>query len=209
MTAQSLLPTGDFRTTYAADTTIFPTATGRHVAIASIGLVALAPLVLSQYWLSILIQIGYLGIAALGLNILVGFTGQISIGHAAFFGLGAFTSAYLSNRFGIPVFFCIPLAGLMTAAVGLVFGLPAARLKGLYLAIATLAAQYILLDFFARAEWFTGGTVPALAEPFRLFGYTVRNDHQYFYVVVAYLVVCFLLATNLMRTRDGRALIAV
>ena len=114
MTAQSLLPTGDFRTTYAADTTIFPTATGRNVAIASIGLVALAPLVLSQYWLSILIQIGYLGIAALGLNILVGFTGQISIGHAAFFGLGAFTSAYLSSKLPIPVFFAIPLAGVVT-----------------------------------------------------------------------------------------------
>ena len=118
MAAQSLPPAGDFRTTYAADT-IFPTATGRNVAIASIGLVALAPLVLSQYWLSILIQIGYFGIAALGLNILVGFTGQISIGHAAFFGLGAFTSAYLSSKLPIPVFFAIPLAAVVTATVGL------------------------------------------------------------------------------------------
>ena len=121
--------------------------------------------------LSILIQIGYLAIAALGLNILVGFTGQISIGHAAFFGLGAFTSAYLSAKLSVPVFFAIPLAALVTALVGLVFGLPAARLKGLYLAIATLAAQYILLDFFSRAEWFTGGVVPAIAAPFRIFGY--------------------------------------
>src|SRR5437588_9047184 len=168
MAVQSLLPAGDFRTTYAADTVIFPTAAGRYAAIAAVVLLCLAPLALSQYWLSILIQIGYMAIAALGLNILVGFTGQISIGHAAFFGLGAFTSAYLSNRFGIPVFFCIPLAGAVTAAVGLIFGLPAARLKGLYLAIATLAAQYILLDFFARAEWFTGGSVPASADPFSI-----------------------------------------
>ena len=140
---------------------------------------------------------------------MVGFTGQISIGHAAFFGFGAFTSAYLSNRFGIPVFFCIPLAGVVTAAVGLIFGLPAARLKGLYLAIATLAAQYILLDFFARAEWFTGGSVPASAEPFSIFGYSLRGDKKYFYVVLAYVVVCYLLVTNLMRSRDGRALVAV
>ena len=209
MAAQSLVPAGDFRTTYAADTTIFPTATGRWVAIASIGLVALAPLWLSQYWLSLLIQIGYLGIAALGLNILVGFTGQISIGHAAFFGLGAFTSAYLSSKLPIPVFFAIPLAAVVTAVVGLIFGLPAARLKGLYLAIATLAAQYILLDFFSRAEWFTGGVVPASAGPFTLFGYALRGDRQYFYVVLVYVVVCYLLVTNLMRTRDGRALIAV
>jgi branched-chain amino acid transport system permease protein len=87
--------------------------------------------------------------------------------------------------------------------------LPAARLKGLYLAIATLAAQYILLDFFSRAEWFTGGVVPAIAQPFRIFGFTLRGDRQYFYVVLAYLVLCYVLTTNLMRTRDGRALVAV
>jgi branched-chain amino acid transport system permease protein len=209
MATATLLPAGDFRTSYAADTTVFPTATGRNMAIAGLLVLCLAPVVLSNYWLSLLIQIGYFAIAALGLNILVGFTGQISIGHAAFFLFGAFTSAYLSTKLGVPAFFAIPLSGLVTAAVGLIFGLPAARLKGLYLAIATLAAQYILLDFFSRAEWFTGGAVPAAAEPFRLFGYTLRSDRQYFYVVLAYLAVCFLLATNLMRSRDGRALVAV
>ncbi len=109
----------------------------------------------------------------------------------------------------IPVFFAIPLAGVVTALVGLIFGLPAARLKGLYLVIATLAAQYILLDFFSRADWFSGGSVPASANPFSIFGYTFRGDKQYFYVVLAYLVVSFLLVTNLMRTRDGRALVAI
>src|SRR6201991_220544 len=209
MAGQTLIPAGDFRSTYAADTTVFPTSTGRNAMIAGIVLICFAPYVLNEYSLSLLIQIGIFGIAALGLNIVLGFTGQISIGHAAFFGFGAFTSAYLSNRFAIPVFFCIPLAGVVTAAVGLIFGLPAARLKGLYLAIATLAAQYILVDFFARAEWFTGGTVPASANPFSIFGYTFRGDRQYFYVVLAYLVVSYLLVTNLMRTRDGRALVAV
>jgi branched-chain amino acid transport system permease protein len=209
MATNSFIPAGDYRTTYAADTTIFPTANSRNAVLVALVIVCCAPMVLSNYWLSILIQIGYLSIAALGLNILVGFTGQISIGHAAFFGFGAFTSAYVSTRFSIPVFFAIPLAGVATALVGLVFGLPAARLKGLYLAIATLAAQYILLDFFSRAEWFSGGVVPASAKPFSLFGYVVRGDQRYFYIVLAYLVICYLLVTNLMRTRDGRALIAV
>jgi branched-chain amino acid transport system permease protein len=209
MATQALIPAGDFRTSYGADTTIFPTAASRNAAILGVIVLCFAPTVMSQYWLSILIQIGISAIAALGLNVLVGFTGQISIGHAAFFGFGAFTSAYLSNKLPIPVFFAIPLAGLITALVGLVFGLPAARLKGLYLAIATLAAQYILLDFFGRAEWFTGGSVPALAGPFSIFGYIVRGDRNYFYVVLAYMVVSFLLVTNLARTRDGRALIAV
>src|SRR6202011_3184102 len=129
------------------------TRNSRNAAIAGIVLICFAPMALSGYWLSILIQIGIFSIAALGLNILVGFTGQISIGHAAFFLLGAFTSAYLSNNAPIPVFFAIPLAGVVTAFVGLIFGVPAARLKGLYLVIATLAAQYILLDFFSRADW--------------------------------------------------------
>src|SRR5216684_293283 len=209
MASPSLIPAGDYRTTYAADTTIFPTATSRNAAIAGIVLICFAPLVLSGYSLSILIQIGIFSIAALGLNILVGFTGQISIGHAAFFGFGAFTSAYVSNNFPIPVFFAIPLAGVITAAVGLIFGLPAARLKGLYLAIATLAAQYILLDFFSRAEWFTGGSVPASANPFSIFGFTLRGDKQYFYVVLAYVLASYILVTNLMRTRDGRALVAI
>ncbi|MFZ5735650.1 MULTISPECIES: branched-chain amino acid ABC transporter permease [Rhodopseudomonas] len=209
MASPSLIPAGDFRTSYAADTTIFPTRTSRNAAILGIVLVCFAPFVLTGYWLSILIQIGIFGIAALGLNILVGFTGQISIGHAAFFLLGAYTSAYLNNHFPIPVFFAIPLAGVITALVGLVFGLPAARLKGLYLVIATLAAQYILIDFFSRAEWFTGGSVPAMANPFSLFGYELRGDKQYFYVVLAYLLVSYILVTNLMRSRDGRALVAV
>jgi branched-chain amino acid transport system permease protein len=209
MATPSLIPAGDYRTTYASDTTIFPTKTSRNAAILGIVAICFAPQLFSEYWLSVLIQIGIYGIAALGLNILVGFTGQISIGHAAFFLLGAFSSAYISNQFPVPVFFSIPLAGIVTAIIGLIFGLPAARLKGLYLVIATLAAQYILLDFFSRAEWFSGGSVPAMANPFSIFGYTLRGDRQYFYVVLAYLVASYLLVTNLMRSRDGRALVAI
>jgi branched-chain amino acid transport system permease protein len=209
MASPSLIPSGDFRTSYAADTTIFPTTTSRNFAILGVVAACFAPFILANYWLSISIQIGIFAIAALGLNVLVGFTGQISIGHAAFFLLGAFSSAFISNNLPIPVFFAIPLAGVVTALVGLIFGVPAARLKGLYLVIATLAAQYILLDFFSRAEWFSGGSVPASANPFSIFGYVLRGDRQYFYVVLAYLVISFLLVTNLMRTRDGRALVAI
>src|SRR5258708_13913374 len=184
MAGPTLIPAGDFRSSYAADTTVFPTSTSRNAMIVGIMLICFAPHILNEYSLSLLIQIGIFAIAALGLNIVVGFTGQISIGHAAFFGFGAFTSAYLSNRFAVPVFFCIPLAGVVTAAVGLIFGLPAARLKGLYLAIATLAARYILLDFFARAEWFTAGSFPAIAQPFPLSVYRLAADKQYFYFVL-------------------------
>src|SRR5260221_1375046 len=137
MATPSLIPSGDFRTTYAVDTTIFPTTTSRNAAIVGIALICFAPQLLTEYWLSILIQIGIFAIAALGLNILVGFTGQISIGHAAFFLFGAFTSAYISNNLPIPVFFAIPLAGVITGLVGLIFSLPAARLVRHYLRIPT------------------------------------------------------------------------
>jgi len=204
----ALTPCGEFRTTYRADTTIFPTALSRNLMIAAVIALCFAPLVADRFILDLMIRIGMLSIAALGLNILVGFTGQISIGHAVFFGFGAFASAAFVRN-GIPVFFAIPLAGVATTAVGLVFGLPAARLKGLYLAMATLAAQFILEDFFARAQWFTGGVAGTITEPFSLFGFMFDTGERYFYVVLAYVVIMYVFAWNLMRSRDGRALVAV
>ncbi|WP_198369254.1 branched-chain amino acid ABC transporter permease [Roseomonas rosulenta] len=204
----SMTPAGDFRTSYRADTTIFPTRGSLVAVTVGVALLCAAPLVLGRYELGLLITIGFSAIAALGLNILVGFTGQISIGHAAFFGFGAFASALLVE-YHVPVPLAIWGAGLMTAVVGLVFGAPAARLKGLYLAIATLAAQFILEDFFARAQWFSGGVAGRVTEPYEVFGFRLDREETYFYVVLAHVVVMFLAAANLMRTRDGRALIAV
>ncbi len=207
--AHSRMKCGEFRTTYQQDTTIFPTPLARRVAVLSVIFLLVAPSFLNPYFLNLGIQIGYYGVAALGLNIVVGFTGQISLGHAAFFGFGAFASAWLNNTTGIPVFFCIPLAGAMTMALGLIVGIPAGRIKGLYLAIATLASQYILEDFFSRADWFTGGAYGAMANPFSIFGFEFNNDQRYFYVVLFYVVIMFLFGTNLLRSRDGRAFVAV
>lgn len=134
--AQALTRCGDFKTSYRADSTIFPSARSRTCGLLGILLLVAAPLefggaaFLSDYWITLMIQIGYLAIAALGLNILVGFTGQISLGHSAFFGFGAFASAYLNNTYGIPVFFSIPLAALWTTAVGLIVGIPACPDRG-------------------------------------------------------------------------------
>lgn len=204
----SMTPAGDFRTSYRADTTIFPTRGSRVAMLVGLALLCAAPLVFGRYELGLLITIGFSAIAALGLNILVGFTGQISIGHAAFFGFGAFASALLVEHH-VPVPLAIWGAGVMTAVVGLVFGAPAARLKGLYLAIATLAAQFILEDFFARARWFSGGVAGRVTEPYEMFGLRFDREETYFYIVLAHVVVMFVAAANLMRTRDGRALVAV
>jgi branched-chain amino acid transport system permease protein len=181
MAGHATMRCGEFRTSYRADTTIFPTPMSRNFALGGVVLLVLAPLVLNAYYLNLLIQIGYYGIAALGLNILVGFTGQISLGHA----------------------------GVLTTAVGMIVGVPAGRIKGLYLAIATLASQFILEDFFARAEWFTGGSSGSLANSISLFGYPMNSEQSYFYVVLFFVVVMFLFGANLLRTRDGRAFVAV
>jgi len=202
-------PCGDFRTSYAADMAIFPSDWSRRACILGVLALALAPLTGNQYLLSMLIQIGYYGIAAIGLNILIGLSGQISIGHAALFGFGAFSSAWLSMNTAIPVFFCIPLAGLMTTAVGLIFGLPAARIRGLYLGIATFAAQFILEDFFIRAEGFTGGAYGSAAETPTMFGVDLDSDQSYFYLVLFWFLVMGVAAVNLRRTRVGRALMAI
>lgn len=173
-----------------------------------VALLFVAPLFADVYILTLLMQIGYYGIAAIGLGILVGMSGQISLAQGALFGFGAFASAWLAGR-GIPVFFCIPLAGLMTTATGMIFGVPATRIKGLYLAIATLAAQFILEDFFIRAEWFTGGAYGAVAEPASIFGFVLNTDQSYYYLVLGWFLLLSLAAVNLRRTRDGRALVAV
>ncbi|MES2712859.1 MAG: branched-chain amino acid ABC transporter permease [Pseudomonadota bacterium] len=204
----AMTPAGDYRTSYRADMTIMATRNSRIALALGIALACAAPFVLDGYMLDLLVMIGIFGIAALGLNILVGFTGQISIGHAAFFGFGAFASAYFHEH-GVAVVIAIPLAGIATAVVGLVFGLPAARLKGLYLAIATLAAQYILEDFFARAQWFTGGVAGRMTESPTIAGWVAGRPESFFYVVIVAVILMFGAAANLMRTRDGRALVAV
>lgn len=209
MASHNQMKCGDFRTSYEKDSTIFPTPFSRKMVLASIAVLLILPMFADSYMLNLSIQIGYYAVAALGLNILVGFTGQISLGHAAFFGFGAFASAWINNSTGIPVFFTIPLAGLLTMAVGLIFGVPAGRIKGLYLAIATLASQYILEDFFGRAGWFTGGPYGAMANPVSVFGFEFDSDQSFFYIVLFWLVLSYVLGANLMRSRDGRALVAV
>ncbi|WP_114327331.1 branched-chain amino acid ABC transporter permease [Candidatus Colwellia aromaticivorans] len=209
MSSLSMRPCGDFRTSYKQDNTIFETKTIRWVTIFTIIALCFAPLVVDGYFITLLIQISYLGIAALGLNILVGYTGQISLGHGAFFGFGAFASAWLNISFEIPVFICIPLAGFLTMGVGMMFGAPAARIKGLYLAIATLASQFIIEDFFARAEWFSGGAAGSMADPVNLFGFAFDTDESFYYIALFALVFMFIWGCNLMRSRDGRAFVAV
>jgi branched-chain amino acid transport system permease protein len=151
-----------------------------------------------------------LAIAVLGLNLLVGYSGQISLGHGAFFALGAYTSAIAIVDHGVPYLLTLPLAALVCAVAGFLLGLPALRLRGLYLALVTLGVAIATPQVIKRAEGLTGGTqglsVPRVTAP----AWTGLADDQWLYFVTLVVVVAmFLLAAGLVRGRVGRALVAI
>src|SRR5262245_56973507 len=131
---------GVFKTTYAADMALYPLPIARWSVAAFVVLfTVVAPLTLDEYYLSIINLVLIAIVGALGLHILVGYTGQISLGHAAFMSVGAYTAANLAVKLGLPFWITLPAGGLMAALIGAVVGIPSLRIKGLYLAIATLA----------------------------------------------------------------------
>lgn len=151
-------------------------------------------------------------IALLGLNLLTGYNGQISIGHGAFFAVGAYASAILIDRFGVPYFLTIPLAGLLCFVCGFLFGLPALRLEGHYLALATFALAVAVPQFLKVAvfEPWTGGSGGiVLTKPDAPFGLSISADQWLYFLTLFVAIVMFVLAINLLRGRIGRALIAI
>jgi len=203
-------PCGNYKEHYARELTIFETDFGRTWAL--VGLIALfgiVPFVSSPYLIYVLNITGIAAIAALGLNILVGFTGQISLGHGAFFGVGAYAGAILATRLGLPFRISVPAAGFVTAVVGMIFGIPSGRLKGLYLTIATLAGQFIIEYILVHWDSLTKGSMGIMLPTASLFGLEINTDRRFFFVIFACLVGVTLTASNLMRTRYGRAFIAI
>jgi len=199
---------GVYLTTYEQDHALHPTPLSIGRGWVLVALLYAVPLVLTDYHLSVLNMVVIYAIAALGLNLLTGVTGQISIGHGAFTGMGAFTVGYLM-KLGLSYWVALPLAGLAAAAVGAFFGLPSARLKGLYLAIASLAAQVILSFFFLRAEWFTGGINSMSVMRPSAFGFSFDSELSFLYLGLTVALLLGLFAQNLLRTRIGRAFMAV
>ncbi|MGV8074683.1 MAG: branched-chain amino acid ABC transporter permease [Syntrophobacteraceae bacterium] len=203
-------PCGNYKEHYGAALTIFETDFGRMWAFIGLAfLFAVAPLVCSPYLLYVVNMTGIAAIAALGLNILVGFTGQISLGHGAFFGVGAYAGAILATRLGLPFWLAVPAAGFVTALVGMIFGIPSGRLKGLYLTIATLAGQFIIEYILVHWDSLTQGTMGILLPKASFFGFSINTDTRFFYLIFICLVISTFVASNLMRTRYGRAFIAI
>jgi len=203
-------PCGSFKVSYEEELTIFSTDFGRlWMWIGMALLFGVVPFISSPYLLYIINSMGIYAIAAVGLNLLIGFTGQISLGHGAFFGVGAYAAAILATRGGVPFFLAVPIAGIVSAAVGMVFGLPSARLKHLYLCIATLAGQFIIEFVLVQWESLTGGAQGIVVPTASLFGLDLGSDRSFYYVIFICFVLMTWIAVNLIRTRIGRAFIAI
>jgi len=168
-----------------------------------------APLYLSNYWLGVANLIGITIIAAIGLNILIGYCGQLSIGHAGFMAVGAYTTAVLTNKLGFPFLAGLICSGFSAGLIGLIFGIPSVRVKGFYLAITTIAAQFIIIWIINHWSSVTGGFVGISVPYASIGGIEFKDDASQFYLITSITAVCILFAKNLARGRIGRAFIAV
>ncbi len=202
---------GVFKTTYLADMALFPLPVARWtVAVLAAVFIVLVPLTASEYYVSILNLILIAVVGALGLNILVGYTGQISIGHGAFMSVGAYTAANLITRLDAPFWIALPAGGLMAALIGALVGIPSLRIKGLYLAIATLAAQLIIEWTINHVPWISGGVQASIEVPRPTwFGMQLRTQTQLYLFLMGFVVIAIVATMNLMRSRIGRAFIAI
>lgn len=202
------LPCGTFNLSYAQDMAIVRTRMQWIILIAFIVFLLCLPMFMSSAWLAVLNLIGITLVAVLGLAIMTGYTGQISLGHSAFMGVGAYASACLASKVGLPFWVAMPLAGMFAGGVGLIFGAPSLRVKGLYLALATLAAQFILNWVFmhwAFLEGVRGVRAPAPS----IAGFVFNTEARYYYIICIVGLIMLFFAKNITRTRMGRAFVAV
>ncbi len=198
-------PCGDFKTSYAQDVALLDVRLYRVGFLLLVAGLLAAPWLLGR-WLFLLNDIAIFAIGATGLSLVMGFAGQISLGHAAFMAVGAYTSWFVTAELRWPFVVALPASGLVAFVVGAVVGLPSLRIKGLYLAIATLAFQFLVEYLIVQTVSGMGGTpVP----PMDLLGVPVNTEVRFYYLALAVWVGGAVLATNLTRTRVGLALMAV
>lgn len=187
--------------------------TARRIGLALlIGLVCLLPFVLSSYRVFQLTLVLVYAIALLGLNMLTGYNGQISLGHGAFYAIGAYTAAILMDRFGVPYWLTLPAAGLVCGVVGFVFGLPALRLEGLYLSLATFALGVALpqiLKYKGIEHWTGGAQGIVINKPDAPAWSGLTQDQWLYFVALAVMLLMFRVGMNLLRGRIGRAMVAI
>ncbi len=201
--------TGVFHTNYERDLRVRHTSAERVRLLLMVAVVVAAPFVLEDYWLENVNRAGIAIVAAVGLNILTGYTGLISLGTGAFLGVGGYTTGRLVADAGLPHGVAWVAAFVLGAAVGAFFGLPALRLKGLYLAIATLAAQYTLLYMFRSVDFINGKHDSIVVKKPDFLGLDFKSDFVWYWLIMAVAILVVLGGINLFRTGLGRAFIAI
>ena len=197
-----------FKTDYAQDINLAKHTGHVFWYSALILLLVLAPWLIAEYWLAQLTFVMIYAIAGLGLMLLAGYTGLFSLGHAAFLGVGAYTQAVLTNA-GIPFPVALACAAGLSAAVGLVVGLPALRVKGIYLGIATLSFGFIVEEVLARWESVTGGNAGIHIKKPNLFGWSLNTGEAFYFLCLVITVLATLGILNLLRSPTGRAFVAI
>jgi branched-chain amino acid transport system permease protein len=201
-----------FKTDYSQDLKIFKFGIQKFwyglLALVLVGLPFLLPVSIREYGLGQMIFIGIYTIVGLGLMLLIGFTGQMSLGHAAFLAIGAYTETLLAAK-GVPFYFSLPAAGLLAGACGILIGVPALRLKGIYLAIATFAFGFIVEEVITRWKSLTHGNEGINVKKIDLLFTKVDTEIEMYYLVLLIAVVGFFAMINLLRSPTGRAFVAI
>jgi len=203
------LPCRTFNETYEQDMAIVRTRLQWILLAAAIVFGLCIPLFTGTYMLTVIITTMSIIIAALGIQILTGYCGQLSVGHSAFVAVGAYSSALLVSQSGLSFWIAVPVAGIAAGLVGLLVGLTSIRLKGFYLIISTLAAQFIIMYVIIHWTSVTGGSFGMSAPAPKLGGIEFATTQSYFYIVFIALLIATYVAKNIVRTNVGRAFIAI
>jgi len=202
---------GVYRTTYAQDAALFPLSADRLGTAVLLLAAVLLPPFLGTYWLrGILIPFLVFSLAALGLNFLTGYAGLLSLGQAAFMAVGAYAGVILYGRYAVPLPLALLGAGLIACAVGAVAGTPSLRIKGFYLAVATLAAQFLITWTIQHVRWISGGVFATINTPtVRVGGLVLDTALRQYYLALAVVALLTVFGMNLTRSRIGRAWMAI
>ncbi|OUS23104.1 branched-chain amino acid ABC transporter permease [Litorivita pollutaquae] len=201
--------TGVIQESYGELISLFRNPTQTYWTWALVIMSLAAPVVLTGHVTSLINGMMIAAIGVIGLNLLTGTTGLISFGQAGFLAVGGYTAAILSADYSMPLWLCVPAGGLMAAAFGLLVGIPSLRLKGLYLAITTLAFTIIITHLILSAESITHGSSGISTAKPAIFGMELATDKSFYYLVLAVLVLAILGSANIKRSRVGRAFLAI
>jgi branched-chain amino acid transport system permease protein len=197
-----------FKTDYRQDLGLFRDGFQRNWYALLLVLLLALPFLLPDFRVDFSLMLIY-GLCGLSLMVLAGYTGLVSLGHAAFLGIGAYAHVYFAQTLGLPWIVSVTLAGLVAAAAGVLVGLPALRMTGIYLSIATLAFALIIQEVFSRWEAVTGGLKGEAVDRPKIFGFSLQDDTSFYFLCLAFLLGALWLTRNLLRAPTGRAWIAI